>query len=231
MDDYLNDNDQWEALKRWLKENGLWIVGGVALGGGGLLAWNAWNEHVTHRAQDASAQFAQLQTAMEAGKQADVQALAGKLRQDYDHTPYADHAELVAARMHVEKGEFDKAAEQLRAVMKESDDKYLREVARLRLARVELAQNKPDAALATLGDAKADAFSAAANEIRGDILLAKGDRKGALDAYRSALLESAAASGRPGAESGTLQLKIDELTTVSGLQAQTDKPKTESAPQ
>ena len=31
MDDYLTEQDQWELIKRWLKENGPWIIGGIGL--------------------------------------------------------------------------------------------------------------------------------------------------------------------------------------------------------
>jgi predicted negative regulator of RcsB-dependent stress response len=234
VDDHLSENEQWEALKRWLKENGAWIVGGIVIGGGLLVGYRQWDKHTTQQSQAAAAEFSQLQAAVTSGNAAEAEKLTGDLHQQFESTPYADHAELSLARLHVEKGELDKAAEKLRTIADKSDDKYLREVARLRLARVELAQNKPDAALATLGETKAGAFSAAYSEVRGDVLLAKGDRSGALDAYRAAFLESQGAGG----EGSQLQLKINELTTVADTAppapkeapAEGEQPKTESAP-
>ena len=39
MDDYLSEKEQWEAVKSWLRENGLWIIAGIALGAVGLSGW------------------------------------------------------------------------------------------------------------------------------------------------------------------------------------------------
>ena len=31
-DDYYNEQEQWERVKRWIRENGPWLVAGVVLG-------------------------------------------------------------------------------------------------------------------------------------------------------------------------------------------------------
>ena len=59
-------------------------------------------------------------------------------------------------------------------------DPRLALTARLRLARVQVDQNQADAALATLAGPEAGAFAPRFAEVRGDALLAKGDRAGAL---------------------------------------------------
>ena len=210
MNDLLTEDDQWEALKRWLKENGAWILGGVILGGGALLGWRWWEANVTDRSQTAAIQFAELQTALTDGKQARAQSVAGEIQQRFKATPYADQAALALVRIDVQNGDLNRAAERLDAIVKSADDPYLREVARLRLARVQLAQNKPDQALATLAQGKPGDFSAAYDEVRGDALLAQGDREAALDAYRSALTASAAVPG----DSAQLQLKIADLAVA-----------------
>ncbi len=227
----MSEDDQWEALKRWLKENGAWIVGGVVLGVGGLFGWRWWDAHVTERAEQASAQYSQMQTAVESSDMTTAQELAAGLHDDFNGTPYAEQAALLLVRRYVEQGEFDRAAEGLRALVDDSDDPYLREVARVRLARVELAQNKPDAALATLEVKAPGAFSAVFSEVRGDALLAKGDRAAARDAYRVALLEA----GASGLDTAQLQLKLNDLAAppvVAPAEApaeQTTPPPTEEA--
>jgi len=120
-----------------------------------------------------------------------------------------DQALLAEARIYVQNGQLDKAAENLRNVMEHTSDAPLALAARLRLARVQLAQNKPDDARATL-DAQKDpgAFKGRYHEARGDILLSKGDKAGALTEYKAAV---------DGADRGTLdgdllQLKIKDLS-------------------
>ncbi len=80
-------------------------------------------------------------------------------------------------------------------------------VARLRLARVQIAQNHPDAALSTLGTADRGAYNGRFAEVRGDADFAKGDKAGALREYRAARL----ALGPPDAANDLLDLKINDL--------------------
>ena len=60
--------------------------------------------------------------------------------------------------------------------MEHTKDAELALVARLRLARVQIAQKKPDAALATLNGLKAGAFEPRYHEVLGDAYYAKGDK-------------------------------------------------------
>ena len=65
-------------------------------------------------------------------------------------SPYADQADLALARAAVDSRDFDEAAKRLRAVVDGSRDAELRQVARMRLARVLIEQAKHDEALALL---------------------------------------------------------------------------------
>ena len=44
VDEYLTDEQQAEVVKRWLRQNGLFMVLGVVLGLGGLFGWNSWQD-------------------------------------------------------------------------------------------------------------------------------------------------------------------------------------------
>jgi predicted negative regulator of RcsB-dependent stress response len=92
----------------------------------------------------------------------------------------------LAARVHVEANELGEAATRLERVMKGSDDPQLQLVARVRLARVQIAQGNADAALATLGAVDPGAFAARFDDVRGDALHVKGDRAAALAAWQKA---------------------------------------------
>ena len=90
-------------------------------------------------------------------------------------------------------------------------DPQLALLARLRLARVQVDAGKADDALKTLS-VEAGAFDPRYAEVRGDALLAKGDRNGALEQYRTA--RAAGATGAAGADTvdaDLLDLKIREL--------------------
>ena len=112
--------------------------------------------------------------------------LLDELNREYGWTPYASLGTLIAARVQVEANELDKAAAGLKSVMDNAKDDELKMVARLRLARVQAAQGKYDDALATLKVENAGEFAPRIADTRGDVLLAKGDRDGALKEYLAA---------------------------------------------
>lgn len=207
MDDFLSERDQWEALKRWLRENGAWMVAGVIIGVAGLFGYRWWEERQAERAHVAQARYADVLAALTRNDKTRATELADELQRDFAGTPYSDQAQLVLARAHVESRELDAAIRRLRDVMDHSEDEALRLIARERVARVQLAQDRPDDALATLAGAKPGAFAPRFEELRGDALLRKGDTTGAIAAYRAAL-----ASTEPGVvDAGQLQLKLNDL--------------------
>jgi predicted negative regulator of RcsB-dependent stress response len=133
--------------------------------------------------------------------------LVEDLNREYSWTPYASLASLMAARFQVESNELDKAVVSLKTVMDSAPDNELRLIARTRLARVQAAQGKYDDALATLKVEQPGEFAPRLADARGDVLLAKGDRAGALREYLAA--RSGDADGRVDTE--LLDLKIRDL--------------------
>jgi predicted negative regulator of RcsB-dependent stress response len=203
--EYLSDKEQWEQIRTWVRENGLWIVAGVGLAAAGLQGWRWWQGHLDQRGVKASAAYTRMIEAMEKGDRSQAFVRLGELERDYPSSPYADQAKLLAARVYVEGNELDKAAQELATVMNHSRDHELALVARMRLARIEIAQGKPDAALATLNAVEPGAFAARYHEVRGDAWYAKGDRPAALKEYRSA-------AGSPDlGDAALLDLKIADL--------------------
>jgi predicted negative regulator of RcsB-dependent stress response len=222
LEDYLSEKEQWEALKGWFRENGLWIVAGVAVGAAGIGGWQWWNAHIDKVNGEASAKYEQMITAFGRDDQSGALALLGELERNYASTPYVDQAKLAIARVYVESDQLDKAATELQAVSQHSKDKQLALLARLRLARVQIAQQKPDDALATLNGVDPGAFGPRFHEIRGDAELAKGDKAGALSEYRAARSMDV---GGGGGNNSLLDLKISDLVAdAAPLPAATKAP-------
>lgn len=207
MEDYLSEKEQWEWLKGWIRSNGLWIVAGIAVGAGILYGMRWWEGRTDRIALEAGARYQQILEALDRKDKTRAQTLTSELERDYASSPYVDQARLLGARVAVEAGELDKAADSLKSVMDMSKDKQLALVARLRLARVKLSQGKPDEAIALLDAVDAGAFKPRYQETRGDALFAKGDKAGALQEYRAAREGSLGQSVDPQA----LDLKIDDL--------------------
>jgi len=220
VSDY-NEQEQWERAKSLIGELWIYIVGGVAIGGAILWGWG-WNkDRIEKRAVEASARYDEAIAAFTRSDRTRGYQLVDELNRDYSATPYAALATLIAARTQVETNELDKAAASLKSVMETAGDAEIRTIARLRLARVQSAQGKYDEALATLKVDDPGEFAPRIADVRGDVLLAKGDREGALREYLAA---------RTGEDKGQvdrdlLDLKIRDL---GGTPPKTPDEKAES---
>jgi predicted negative regulator of RcsB-dependent stress response len=198
----LSEQEQWELAKQKARELWIYVVGGVALGLAGLGGWNWWQDRRETQAETASARYEELLDAFSRNDQTRGLTLLEGLKGEYAWTPYPALGSLIAARVQVEANELDKAAASLRFVMDNGHDDEVRMIARLRLARVLSAQGKHDDALALLTPEQAGEFVERMADTRGDVLLAKGDRDGALREYLAA---------RAGAEDGTVDVDLLDL--------------------
>jgi predicted negative regulator of RcsB-dependent stress response len=224
VDDYLSEKEQWEALKTWLRENGLWIVAGVAVGAALLGGWRWWQDHTDRVGVDASVKYQQIVNTFVSDRNKGF-VLLGEMEHDYPSSPYVDQAKLVAARVYVDSGDLDKAASQLQDVIQHTKDKDLSLVARLRLARVQIAQKKADDAINTLNGAEPGAFAARFHEIRGDAYHVKGDDTTARKEYQAARLGDVADT----VDSQLLDLKIADLTASAPATSKPAPPATAAA--
>jgi predicted negative regulator of RcsB-dependent stress response len=219
VEDYLSEREQWEAIKSWLRENGLWILAGIAVGAAGLGGWRWWQDHVDQVALQAGGKYEQMRQAFGRGDHTQALVLLGELERNYSSSPYADQGKLTAARVYVDSGELDKAGKELQAVAQHSQDRDLALLARLRLARVQIAQQKPDDALATLNGIEPGAFAPRYHEVRGDAYYAKGDKATALKEYRTAR----AADLGGVSDTSLLDLKISDLLADAAPVASPEK--------
>lgn len=204
IDDLLDEHEQGERVRAWLRQNGAALVGGIAIGLAAIGGWKWWGAQQEQQALAAADQFHATVAAIEAGAEdapARIDALA--------EGPYRQLARLEMAASQVEAGDAEGAIATLRAI--ESGDPLLDEVIAQRLARLLIETGKADEAL-QLVPATAGAGAA---EIRGDAHFALEQVDQARDAYQAALQELDAASPRR----GILELK---LTQVGGVPAPTE---------
>ena len=210
MTEYLTDDEQVERIKKWWSENGTSVIAGVIIGVGGLSGWRFWVDHQANVAAEASAHFAQMVTSLENSKNDNAIEQANIILDDYSDTAYADLARLSLAKAFVEGAEFAKAEQQLRLLVDTTSETTLQMVARKRLAAILLQQKKYTEALEVLQVNYPKQFTAAFEELKGDILVAQGDKSGAREAYQRAQI-----ADPPVPDAQFLQQKLQDIGATS----------------
>lgn len=204
------DDEELAVIKDWWQSNGMPLLVGVVLALVVVFGWQGWQKYQSNQAQGASLVYQQLlEAALEPSGKPDaakVAELANTLKNEYAGSHYAQYGSLFVAKVAVEAGKLDDAANELQAIVNKPADDSLAELARQRLARVLAAQNKAEDALKLLDTQAAPAFTASREELKGDLLVQLGradDAHAAYEKAKAALSEDAAVGG--------LQMKLDDL--------------------
>lgn len=203
MEIYSTEEQQVEAIKRFWKDYGTSIVIGAAVGLGGLYGWNTYSASKVEKSESASAAFQAL--SLNVNDEAAMLKAAESFKAEHSAAGYSLLIELMVAKSAVDAKDFAKAEEALKKVMAAKDAGTLGSVAALRLARIQAEQGQSDAAIATLDGVSDEAFIAQRDEIKGDILAAKGETDKAKAAYQAAL-DKGGVSASP-----VLKMKLDNL--------------------
>ena len=206
MSEQLTDEEQVEALKKWWKENGTAIVVGIVIGVSAIVGFWKWNEYTETRAKAASLLYDGFVTALSNDK-ADVTSSYDSLKSDYEGTSYAALAALRMASHDYNKGETDKAIAHLQWATEHPGHESIQHIARLRLSRLYVAENKLDEAEVLLKDINEPAFDAQYQAILGDVHNKRGNTEKARTAYQLALT-STSFSGK---QREYVQMKLDDL--------------------
>lgn len=216
MAEFETEEQELEALKKWLKENGPSIVIGLVVGIGGLFGWRYYLDYKTGHAAEASDRYQSVLQQVVTGRADEFTAVqADQLRNDYTDTPYAALASLAQARQAHINGNEEDALMQLDWAMKNASTPELEHTARLRMARILLAQQKYDEAGSILEKDYPGGYAAVYEELKGDLYVARGDLAQARIAYDKAIGASTGASR-------WLQLKRQDLgvTEMGGVEQQ-----------
>jgi len=217
MAELRTEEEQVQAIKDWWKKNGSSLLIGIGAALAIVFGWQAWQSHQQQQRAEAASQFANLLNV--AGDESDedrgetIAFVAENLKEEFSDSAYAMYGMLLLARHQLmNDGDAEAAIESLEwAHGNVEQGSALSFVIRNRLARAQFAAGQLDEALATLdGASENEAFASLYSELRGDILLAQGDREGAKEAYLAAREQSQ--QGR----SGVLELKLSDLGVQGG---------------
>jgi len=182
----LDEQERLDELKAWWKRWGNLLMVGLAVAVAAVAGWRYWQNSVATQGLKAATVYEQLTRSLETNDTKAAREAGAMLIDQYKTTPYAPRAALLLAKLNVGAKDMKSAQTQLEWAVANSKEPAVRDMARLRLASVQLDQNQFDAALKTLSATHSDAFAPRFSDLKGDVLLAQDKPAEARAAYQAA---------------------------------------------
>lgn len=213
--DVLDEYEQGEVVRKWVRDNAVSMIVGVLLGLALIFGWQQWKAHQGRARADAAAQYASFDAAVSAGKPEDADKIATALRDKFADSPYAVFAAMRQADAASAKNDLASADKSLEWAVAHADSASLKSLVNLNLARLRLAQGKPDDAIALIEKLPQGAYPGMINELRGDALVRLKQPDAARTAYETALANIDPQSP----ERGIVQMKLDNQSVAAAPKA------------
>ncbi|MGI9332881.1 MAG: YfgM family protein [Gammaproteobacteria bacterium] len=201
------EEEQLAEIKRWWTENGKTVITGLVIGLGGVLGYNSWQAHQRGQAEQASALYEEVVDTVSRDEHEQVLRQVDTLINDFSGTGYAKLGALIGARSAYASGNAARAVQLLEWTIDQADAPALKDLARLRLARLHVDAGSYDQARASIDAITGTGFKSFVDEAKGDIADAEGDSDAAGKAYELALADESI----PAASRNRVQMKLDAL--------------------
>lgn len=182
----LDEQERLDELKAWWKRWGNLVLIALAVVIAATAGWRYWQNRVVTQSLEAAAVYEKLTQSLASNDAKAAREAGAMLVDQYKSTPYAARAALLLAKQNVSDKDLKSAQTQLEWAAANSKEPAVKDLARLRLAGVQLDQKQYDAALKSLSGSHSDAFAFRFDDLRGDVLLAQGKPAEARAAYEKA---------------------------------------------
>ncbi|MBP6276926.1 MAG: tetratricopeptide repeat protein [Limnohabitans sp.] len=182
----LEEQEQLDQIKHFWKTYGnliSWLLIGIL---GSYAAWNGYQYWERSQATKAGTLYDEVERAAASGDLARVERSLADMKDKFGSTQFAQQSALLAAKTLQSQGKTDAARDALSWVANGASDKAYRDIARLRLAALQLDAKAYDDALKQLSQDFTPAMVGLAADLRGDVLQAKGQSAEAVAAYQQA---------------------------------------------
>ncbi|MCD9030307.1 tetratricopeptide repeat protein [Luteimonas sp. Y-2-2-4F] len=197
IDDPLDEHEQGERVRDWLRQNGFGILAGILIALGLIGGWRWWQAREHAGRVEAGAAYQRLVTDLGSGDLEDAKAQVAAMR----GTGYGELAVLDLARAQLDAGDRDGAIETLQSG--DAGDPALEPIRRQRLAQLLIEADRAEEAATLLAGAE----DVAGLETLGDAQVALERDAEAREAYARALaLADVASPGR-----GLIELKLADV--------------------
>ncbi|MDX2412671.1 MAG: tetratricopeptide repeat protein [Woeseiaceae bacterium] len=209
MDDLQSEKEQLEEMRAWWTVYGRYVIAGVVIAVGLLFGFNQYQSSKLAAQVEASVLYESLTVYVSDGDLDNAESVADDLASNYANTAYAAQSNLAMAKLYMDKNRDQDAADVLNELLLMRGNKALKQIGRLRLARILLYQDKPQDVVDLLADQDEAAFAGLFAEMRGDAFAALGQITAAGDEYRTALADTSQTINR-----GVVQMKLVDLPDV-----------------
>ena len=202
MASYASDEEQIEALKRWWEENGNSLIVGVVIILVVLFGSRQWQGAQVAKAEAASDLYEQMLApvalfqaeTLDTTGMAELENFYNTLRNDHTDTIYARYGALLMASVYAGQENYDQAAAELNWILDNPELGFMQDAeeelfltARLRLARIRLAQGDAQQALDLVTAVDPLELGAGYAEVQGDAYRQLGQTEQSRSAYQRAL--------------------------------------------
>ena len=147
MNDNLTDQQQAEIVKKWLKDNGLFIIASFGIAISGVFGLQYYQEGNLKQAENASRLYGEMEFAVRQQRLSQAQTILQQMDNDFSGSAYQIQSHLSMAKLYMDDLDYDNAIIQLEFVLEQSDDENFSMVARQRIARIYIEKGEFQAAL------------------------------------------------------------------------------------
>ena len=195
-------------MRAWWSDYGFYVIGGIVLGAAALFAINYYQSSVREAQIQASALYDTLTDHVVDGRVDAAESVAGQIAADFGDSAYAPQAHLALARLYMDQNRDQDAADTLRELLAGNADDMFKQIARIRLGKILLYQDKADEVIELLDTEHSQAFAARYSEVLGDAYSKLSRFDDAREAYQRALAETNQAAT---IDQSFVQLKLLDL--------------------
>jgi predicted negative regulator of RcsB-dependent stress response len=207
----LDEQERLDELKAWWKRWGNLAMIGVAVAIAAAAGWRYWQNQTVTQSLEAATVYEKLTQSLAANDAKGAREAGSMLIDQYKNTAYAPRAALLLAKLNAGATDMKSARAQLEWAVANSKEPAVKDLARLRLAGLQLDQKQYDAAMKTLSATHSDAFAFRFHDLKGDVLIAQGKPAEARAAYQAAFGKMA----QDNPYRNIVELKLDALGGAS----------------
>jgi predicted negative regulator of RcsB-dependent stress response len=220
----MTEDEQLEVIKKWWKRYGHLITVFISIVLLCVAGYRYMYWHQDKVKTQASNAYEHMMLSFSNHNIKSVRSYANELIKDYNNTVYSDIAHMTLAKIYVEKNKLGQAKNELQLVASNSRMLPLKQIAKIRIARILASVKEYSNALTELSTVDDTTYLPVINELKGDIYGATGQYQNAINAYRLAIT----AVKNNGMGNLFLEMKTNELAIKTQSVLAVDK-KTQAA--